>query len=82
MMAITKIDGKGRVVIPRNIRESVGMGEGSYVMVKADGERVLIESLAPVADKYFGAFTIGRWPEDLDEFVVETIKRWWASRGT
>lgn len=81
-MAIAKVDAKGRVVIPRDIRESVGMREGGHVMVKVDGKRVVIESLAPVAEKYFGAFTIGRWPEDLDEFVVEAIKRWWASRGT
>jgi hypothetical protein len=28
----------------------------------------------PVADKYFGAFKVSKWPEDLGEFLVELIQ--------
>jgi len=35
-----------------------------------------------LADKYFGAFKVARWPEDMDEFVVGVIKRWWTVQDT
>ncbi len=82
MSEIVKVDGKGRVVIPKNIREIADLKEGSYVNVMARGKSVLIEPLEPVASKYRGAFKIVRWPKDLDEFVVEVIKNWWASQVT
>lgn len=35
-MKIVKVDGKGRVIIPKEIREKVGVKEGSYVKIAAD----------------------------------------------
>ena len=81
-MEIVKIDGKGRVLIPKSLREKANMKEGSYVKVRAEGKSVVIEPLEPIADKYFGAFKITKWPEDLDEFVVEVINKWWAQKAT
>jgi len=77
-----KIDEKGRVMIPKGIRESVKLKKGGYVSVKAKGKAVVIEAVEPVADKFFGAFKIAKWPEDMDGFVVEAVKKWWASRVT
>ncbi|MEM2936489.1 MAG: AbrB/MazE/SpoVT family DNA-binding domain-containing protein, partial [Candidatus Bathyarchaeia archaeon] len=48
MSEIVKVDGKGRVVIPKNIREMADLKEGSYVNVMARGKSVLIEPLEPV----------------------------------
>ena len=30
-----------------------------------------------IADRYFGAFKVTHWPEDLEEFTVETMKKLW-----
>ncbi|MEM0444265.1 MAG: hypothetical protein QXJ73_08960 [Candidatus Caldarchaeum sp.] len=40
----------------------------------------MIEPLEPTADKYFGAFKIMKWPEDLDEFVTEVVRKWWTQK--
>ena len=82
MSAIVKVDEKGRVVIPKSIREKVKLKEGSYVNVRAEGKIIIMEPLESIADKYFGAFKVSRWPEDLDEFIVEVTKRWWTSQAT
>lgn len=50
--------------------------------VRAKGKVVVIEAAEPVADKFFGAFKIAKWHEDMDGFVVEAVKNWWASRVT
>ena len=81
-MASVSVDSKGRVLIPKEIRDRAGIKEESYVRVWAEEGKVVIEPLEFVADKFFGAFEIGRWPKDLDEFLVEAIRRWWASKGT
>ncbi|HDO41316.1 MAG TPA: AbrB/MazE/SpoVT family DNA-binding domain-containing protein [Candidatus Bathyarchaeota archaeon] len=82
MSTIVKVDEKGRVVIPKSVREKVKLKEGSYVNVRAEGKIIIMEPLESIADKYFGAFKISRWPEDIDEFVAEAIKRWWMTQST
>jgi AbrB family looped-hinge helix DNA binding protein len=82
MSAIVKVDEKGRVVIPKSIREKVKLKEGGYVNVKAEGKVIIMEPLKSIADKYFGAFNVDRWPEDVDEFITRVIKRWWTAQDT
>lgn len=82
MTAVVRVDEKGRVVIPKNIREKAKMRKEGYVKIMVEEKNIIIEPLKPFADKYFGAFKIDKWPEDLDEFAVEVIKKWWASQAT
>jgi AbrB family looped-hinge helix DNA binding protein len=77
-----KVDEKGRIIIPKNIRETTKLKEGSYVNIKAKGKIIIIEPTEPVADKYYGAFKITKWPEDMDEFIVEVIQKWWTDYTT
>lgn len=72
------MDEKGRIIIPKNIREKAGVKEGSFVKIKVDEKGIMVEPLEPIADKYFGAFKITKWPEDLDEFVTEVMRKWWT----
>ncbi|MFQ6074731.1 MAG: AbrB/MazE/SpoVT family DNA-binding domain-containing protein [Candidatus Bathyarchaeia archaeon] len=82
MIAIVKVDKKGRIVIPKKIRERVELRAESIVKVTAKERSVVIEPLERSSDRYFGAFKIDRWPEDLDEFTVEVMKRWWKEQAT
>ena len=82
MSVIVKVDEKGRVVIPKSIREKVRLKGGEYVYVRVEGRSIVMEPLESIADKYFGAFRISRWPKDLDEFVVGVAKRWWITQNT
>ncbi len=81
-MKNVKVDEKGRVILPKNMREKAGVKEGSYVKIKADERGIIIEPIGPIADKYFGAFKITKWPEDLDEFAIEVIRKWWTRKAT
>ena len=56
--------------------------EGSYVNIKTKGKSIIMEPAEPVADKYYGAFKITQWPEDIDEFTVEVMQKWWISHAT
>ncbi len=78
----TKLDEKGRVRIPKQIREAAQLKEGSCVNIKAKGKTIIIEPAEPVADKYYGAFKVEKWPEDMDEFVGEEMQKRWKQRST
>jgi len=80
--AAVKVDEKGRIVIPKEIRETAKLKEGSYVTIKTKGRTIIMEPLEPVADKYYGAFKITKWPENIDEFTVEVMKKWWTTQPT
>lgn len=82
MAAIVKVDKKGRIAIPKKIRERIELKTESLVKVTAKEKSVIIEPLERSTDKYFGAFKIDKWPDNLDEFTVEVIKKWWTEQPT
>jgi len=77
-----KVDEKGRVAIPKIARDKAGIGKGKYVRVKVVGKSVIIEAAEQLAEAHFGAFKVNKWPEDLDEFHEEVMRKWWKSKGT
>jgi AbrB family looped-hinge helix DNA binding protein len=77
-----KIDAKGRIMIPKNIRKAAKVKAGSYVNIKAKDTTIIIEPAESIAEKYGGIFQITKWPEDLDEFMVEATRKWWTNHAT
>jgi AbrB family looped-hinge helix DNA binding protein len=79
---VVRIDRKGRLLIPKKLREKAGIEEGGLVRLRAEERGIIIEPVESVADKYFGAFKVERWPDDLDEFLIRVMKEWWAKKDT
>ena len=79
-----KMDEKGRIIIPSRIRKSAQLKEGTSMSIKSKGKTIILEPIEPVADKYFGAFKVTNWPEnlDLDEYVVEVKEKWRKKNDT
>jgi len=81
-METVKVDGKGRVVIPKSLREKAKIREGGYVKIRAEEKAIIVEPVESIADKYYGAFKIEKWPEDLDDFIAQVMRRWWTLKAT
>ncbi len=77
-----KIDEKGRVMIPKSIRKAAKIKAGTYVNIKATDTTIIIEHSESIAEKYSGFFQIAKWPEDLDEFIVEATRKWWTNHAS
>jgi AbrB family looped-hinge helix DNA binding protein len=77
-----KLDEKGRVRIPKQIRQAAQLKEGICVNIKAKGKTIIIEATQPVADKYYGAFKVDKWPENIDQYATEAIQKRWKQHGT
>lgn len=82
MRAVVKVDEKGRISIPKPIREKVGLRPGDLVAVYLESGKIGIEPLESTADKFYGAYRVERWPEDLDKFLAEALRRWWSEGST
>lgn len=52
-MDITSMSTKGQVVIPRDIRHTLGLVSGSKLAIFTDGTRVLLRPLRPADSKDF-----------------------------
>ena len=82
MSVIVNIDEKGRMAIPKEIREKIGATQGGRIKITADKDKAMIEPLKPVAYAHYGAFNIARWPEDLDRYASKALKQWWIEEPT
>ena len=45
MEATTKVNKKGIIVIPKGIREMVGLKEGDVVRIRVEGNKIIIEKV-------------------------------------
>jgi len=80
-MIVARVDEKGRLVIPRDIREKAGLHKGGWARIWVEEGRIIIEPTGSVADNYYGVFKVEKWPKDLDEFVREAVTRWWSQES-
>jgi AbrB family looped-hinge helix DNA binding protein len=76
-----RIDAKGRLMIPKSIRKGTKLKAGTCVSIEAKDSTIIIKPAESIAEKYCGVFQVSRWPEDLDEFVVEATRKWWANHA-
>ena len=77
MTEIVRVDNKGRLLIPKTLREKTEISEGSYVKIESEGNRIIIERTESAALKHYGRFKVDSLPDDLDNYVEgEILKRW------
>src|SRR5437016_13768159 len=73
-LAISKVDKTGRVYIPGDLREALGIGLNEVVEVNVEGERLILKRRkSSVSTKGRGLFKLKRHVEDVD---MEIRKGW------
>ncbi|ADI32016.1 AbrB/MazE/SpoVT family DNA-binding domain-containing protein [Staphylothermus hellenicus] len=77
MSVVVRVDSKGRIVIPKNIREALGIREKQLLMLRIVDGKIVLEPIGDVADKYYGVVRVEKWPSDLDEFLAGAVREWW-----
>jgi len=75
-MWVVRVGRKGRVVIPKEVREALNAREGSLLKVYIEGNKAIIEPAEDVVERFKGSIKVDRWPEDLDEFLSEVLRSW------
>ncbi|MCD6369326.1 MAG: AbrB/MazE/SpoVT family DNA-binding domain-containing protein [Thermoproteales archaeon] len=76
-MEVVRIDEKGRILLPKRIRDALGIKAKQQFRISVVDDKIVLVPLKSTADRYYGIVKVRKWPRDLDEFIVEAIQRWW-----
>ena len=73
-----KTDDKGRIIIPKRIREKMGLKKGTKLKIVAKKDKIILKKERSIAEEYAGRFKPRKpIPNDIDEFLNTVIKKWW-----
>lgn len=54
---LVKLSSKGHVVLPKTVREAVGIGPGAVLRIACHGRRIVLEPASPsMIDRLYGKF--------------------------
>jgi len=76
---IVRLDSKGRVTLPLEVRRRLGLREGSQLRILVDEEKgkIIIEKAESTAERYYGVFRPRRHVDDVEEEIEEAVYRAW-----
>ncbi len=69
---ITSLDKFGRVIIPKRLRQYLGIGAGSKINISEEGKRIVIEPLEekePIIDKNGILVFTGKIESSPEDFI-------------
>ncbi|MBI2184259.1 MAG: AbrB/MazE/SpoVT family DNA-binding domain-containing protein [Thaumarchaeota archaeon] len=77
----SKITQKGRVVIPKTIREKIGLKEGEYVRIELrEGEIIVIKEPSSATDTMKGLLS-DTWPRKETSITIQRkLRKEWQAR--
>ncbi len=81
MSTVTYVDDRGRITIPKELRNKLNIKKGMLFEVSYEDEKIILRPLKSITDRYYGIYKVDRWPKDLDKFMVEAMNRWWRENG-
>lgn len=79
-IAIIKVDNMGRVYLPSEIRNELGIHEGTIINMETRGEEMVLKKGRPAVEEGYGMFKTKRQIDDVDEelkiIVKKKVKKW------
>lgn len=74
------IDKQGRLVVPANIRETLGIKEGGQVFLRLEGNRIIIEAVTENLEKSVEEWAKKTKRQPAKAMMEETKESWkWMS---
>lgn len=81
-MAVTSLSTKGQIIIPKRIREALGLRPGAKIIVELEGNKVILKPVqGDIAQRLYGKYRDLDLLKDLEEEHVREIERERESSG-
>ena len=74
MTGIVKMSSKGQVVIPRDVRDRLGLKAGDYLLVELEGDEVKLRKIKPI-EKFRGILRKGISDSEFEEGFEEAMAK-------
>lgn len=73
-----RLSSKGQLVIPKDMRQAVGLREGDEVLIVLDGGRMVLTTPREYARSTRGSMkgTWGRTRKEIDEYIAGERRSW------
>lgn len=75
-MAVTALSTKGQIIIPKRIREALGLRPGAKFIVELEEDKVVLRPVKEdIAQRLYGRYRKSDFLEDLEEEHREEVER-------
>jgi len=75
-MALTSLSTKGQIIIPKRIREALGLRPGAKFIIELEGDRLILRPVkGDIAQRLYGKYRDLNLLQDLHEEHLREVER-------
>jgi AbrB family looped-hinge helix DNA binding protein len=72
---IVRVGRRGQMVLPKAVREALGLTEGDQLWVEVEGNRVILRPVSSLVRESLGSLR-GTWGEEIASYLKEEREAW------
>jgi AbrB family looped-hinge helix DNA binding protein len=72
---VVRVGRRGQMVLPKAVREALGVNEGDQLWVEVEGNRVILRPVSLLVRESLGSLR-GTWGEEIASYLKEEREAW------
>jgi AbrB family looped-hinge helix DNA binding protein len=72
---LVRVGRRGQMVLPKAVREALGVTEGDQLWVEVEGNRVILRPVSSLVRESLGSLR-GTWGEEIASYLKEEREAW------
>jgi AbrB family looped-hinge helix DNA binding protein len=72
---VVRVGRRGQMVLPKAVREALGVTEGDQLWVEVEGNRVILRPISSLVRESLGSLR-GTWGEEIASYLKEEREAW------
>jgi len=72
---IVRVGRRGQMVLPKAVREALGVTEGDQLWVEVEGNRIILRPVSSLVRESLGSLR-GTWGEEIASYLKEEREAW------
>jgi len=72
---VVRVGRRGQMVLPKAVREALGVTEGDQLWVEVEGNRVILRPVSSLVRESLGSLR-GTWGEKIASYLKEEREAW------
>jgi AbrB family looped-hinge helix DNA binding protein len=72
---VVRVGRRGQMVLPKAVREALGVNEGDQLWVEVEGNRVILRPVSSLVRESLGSLR-GTWGEAIASYLKEEREAW------
>jgi AbrB family looped-hinge helix DNA binding protein len=72
---VVRVGRRGQMVLPKAVREALGVNEGDQLWVEVEGNRVILRPVSSLVRESLSSLR-GTWGEEISSYLKEEREAW------